>query len=268
MERKEKIRSRVLMTLAAAAMMILLMGVPSMAAGVLDVEMTANGQGAYVYTGMMPDYNTTVYHKITVNKSGALAVAGASFSDYGNQWGLSVVLCNSKKQPIEYSSSYVNSDDVATYGVRPGTYYIQVKNQKNYVVSAAVQSIADKGGASKKKATNIKHKKTITGVMPAGEKAKKADWFKLKMTKNKKLQLNISVEANGYIEFYLYGPSYKKGVRIDSIKSGSGKYYSINALTRKKSKIKAGTYYIKAVRSNYSSNKKASGVYTIKWAMK
>lgn len=69
MERKEKIRSRVLMTLAAAAMMILLMGVPSMAAGVLDVEMTANGQGAYVYTGMMPDYNTTVYHKITVNKS-------------------------------------------------------------------------------------------------------------------------------------------------------------------------------------------------------
>ncbi|MDD6065727.1 MAG: hypothetical protein PUD04_04035 [Firmicutes bacterium] len=269
MKKRETIGKRMFVTLAAAFVMILMMGVPTLAAGSLDVELVPNGKGAYVYTGRMPDYNTVVYHKLTVNKSGALVVAGASFSDYGNQWGLSVVLCNSKKQPIEYSSSYVSGDDVATYGVKPGIYYLQVKNQKNYVVSAALQNMADKGGASKKKATTIKHKKTITGVMPAGEKAKKADWFKFKMTKSKKLQLNISVEANGYIEFYVYGPSYPKGTRLGSIKSGANQYYSVSGyFSKKKAKIKPGTYYIKAVRSGYSSNKKASGVYTIKWMMK
>lgn len=267
MEKAQKISRRILMLLAAAAMLILMMGVTSMAAGVKEVDLVPNESGAYVYTGVLEDSNTTVYHRLVVKKSGMMAVAGASFSSSGTQWGLSVTLCNSKKQVVEPSSStYVSSDKVATYGVKPGTYYIMVKNQKTYVVSAAVQTMADKGGASKKKATTIKHKKTITGIMPAGEKASKTDWFKLKMSKSKKLQLTIKAEGNGYFDFYLYGPSYKNGIRIDSIKNGSGKYYSVQGFTRKKAKIKKGTYYIKVMRSSYS--KKASGAYSIKWAMK
>lgn len=90
MKKRETIGKRMFVTLATAFVMILMMGVPTLAAGSLDVELVPNGKGAYVYTGRMPDYNTVVYHKLTVNKSGALVVAGASFSDYGNQWGLSV----------------------------------------------------------------------------------------------------------------------------------------------------------------------------------
>ena len=53
----------------------------------------------------------------------------------------------------------MSTEDVASYWVKPGTYYILVKNQKYYVVSASMKSMADRGGASKKKATTIKYNK-------------------------------------------------------------------------------------------------------------
>ena len=104
------------------------------------------------------------------------------------------------------------------------------------------------------------------GVMPAGEKASAADWYKIKMPKNKKLELSISQEGSGAFQFYLYGPSYKKGIRIDTLENASGKYTSIDARTRKSSKIKGGTYYIKVCRPSY--DRKANGIYTIKWRAK
>ena len=111
-----------------------------------------------------------------------------------------------------------------------------------------------------------KYKKQIMGVMPAGEKASAADWYKIKMPKNKKLELSISQEGSGAFQFYLYGPSYKKGIRIDTLENASGKYTSIDARTRKASKIKGGTYYIKVCRPSY--DRKANGIYTIKWRAK
>ena len=238
-----------------------------MAAGTQVVDMQKAENGVYSSTATWGDTSTVAYHRLQVTKPGLLYVAGAKYS-YGNQYGMYITLCNSKMQNVDcYSSGqYVTSSDGAYYGVKKGTYYIKVTGYDTYTVAASLKNMADKGGASKKKATTIKHKKQITGVMAAGEKAKKADWFKFNMTKSKKLYLTLSTAGNGYFAFYIYGPSYKNGLYVASLKNSGGKYYSTNSLTRKASKIKAGTYYIKVVRS--SSSASSSGAYTIKWQMK
>lgn len=267
-KKREHAAVRKLFMLMAAFAMILCMKTTANAAGVLDVDMQKNNQ-AYVYTGVLEDYETTVYHRIVIKKAGALVIAGNSIEEDGSRYGLSFSLCDRNKRLLEpYQSTYVSTGEYATYGVRPGTYYIRVKNEKYYVLSAALQKFADKGGTSKKNATKIAHKKKITGVLAAGEKGKKADWFKLVVPKDKKLQIELDTAGNDSIAFYMYGPSYPKGVYIDSLMNKSGKYYSVrtSGLTEKKSKVKKGTYYIKVIRS--SKKKTASGVYSIRWIMK
>ena len=104
------------------------------------------------------------------------------------------------------------------------------------------------------------------GVMPAGESYKATDWYKFKVTNRKVLNLEIETAGTGYFDFYLYGPSYTKGIKICSLKNSSGAYYSINTRTYGKTKVKTGTYYIKAVRSkSTTASKKGSGIYSIKW---
>lgn len=256
--------SRRFLMLAAAFALIFCMKSTANAAGTQVVDMQKSGK-VYIYKGMLEDNHTTVYHRFVVQKSGILAVAGSQISTYGT-YGMNVSLCDKNKRVLEsYRSSYVSTDEPVTYWVKPGTYYLKVENYQYYVLSASSKNVADRGGASKKKATNIKQKKTITGVLPAGEKGSKADWFKFKMTKDKKLQLNLEANGNTGVTFYLYGPSYKKGTSI-YLYNQSQKCYSINAFTRKKAKIKKGTYYIKVVRTTKKNT--VSAGYSIKWSMK
>lgn len=255
--------------LAACAILVMMFGVTSMAAGTKVVNMTAAGNGGYSYQVVGEDSTNIVFHKFTVNKSGLIAVAGLSVTSYGSEAPMSVTLCNSKMQSIDASTSgayLTNSDTVAYYGLKKGTYYLKVTNEENYAIAVQLKAMTDKGGASKKKATNVKKKKQITGVMPAGEKAKKADWFKIKLTKSQKLKLNIAVSGNGYFDFYIYGPGYpSKGRLLKSMKNTNGKFtcYRTTYTSSKKYGLKAGTYYVKVQR--YSSDKKASGAYTLKW---
>ena len=261
--------SRFIKLLLAATLFVLMLGVTASAADV-KVNMTKSN-GIYTYSGVNVNINDNIYHKITVPKDGLLTVTGNeiwSSSYYGTSYySMYVELYNSKMKPLvanKESVSYKNEDYVF-YGVKKGTYYIKVSGEKNYLLVAAFEKMPNKGGSSKAKAKTIKAKKYQKGIMPAGEKAKAADWYKFKVSKKKVLNLYIEAANNGYFEFYLYGPSYKKGIRIDSLMNKSGSYYSINGRTNKKMKVATGTYYIKVIRS--SSSKKASGAYQIKWKL-
>lgn len=268
---KRKIFCKVWKTLLATALLVTALGAGASAAGTKTVDMSRDANGAYVYAGEETDFSTTVYHRLTVSSSGLLGVSGNRYNTYNNAaFGLSVSLCDSNLRALDQSSSgaYVNraAGDIEYYGVSAGTYYLKVSGEKKYEVVAAFEKVSDKAGASKAKAKNIKQKKSTLGVLAAGEKAKKADWYKFKVTKSGKLKLMIEAAGNGYIEFSLYGPSYKKGTRIDTLKNEKGTYFSINSLTRKKIKVKPGTYYIRVKRSSY--NKQGSGIYSIKWQLK
>lgn len=261
---------RILKTLLAAAMFVMLVGMTASAAGEVFVDMPQNAEGTYVYTGQWEDYSTTVYHKITVPKTGALVVNGCNiYSSIGSLGSINVELYNSKLKKVDSDyGQWLNADkeEIAIYGVKKGTYYLKTSGDKQYILSAAFETVTNKGGTSKKKAYTVKHKKTIKGVMPAGEKASATDWYKFKVTKKKILQLKLAAANTGNFEFWLYGPSYKKGLRIDSLDNESNSYYSINSLTKKKIKVKTGTYYIKVKRSSY--DKKASGIYSIYWRLR
>lgn len=269
---KSKIFCKVWKSFLAVMLLTAALGISASAAGTKTVDMSLDSSGAYVYAGEEADYETTVYHRFDVPSSGLIAVTGASRNVYTGAitGGFLVSLYDSSMTPLDKSSSgaYVNaaSSDVEYYGVSKGTYYLKVSGEKKYAVGAAFQKVSDKAGASKAKARTIKQKKEVKGVLAAGEKAKKADWYKFKVTKSKKLKLELSTGGNGYIEFYLYGPSYKKGIRIDALKNEGGTYFSVNGANRKKIKVKPGTYYIRVRRASYDT--KASGIYSIKWQLK
>ncbi len=269
MERKTRSNKKIMKLLLAAAVLALMLGVTSFAAGDVYVDMQPTN-GVYAYSGIWEDNSTNVYHRISVGSSGALAVTGTSVSDYGTLGYVSVELYSSNMKRLDNSNyaTMVNADQtkVAVYGVKKGTYFIKTTGQKRYVLSAAFKKATAKSGTSKKKAVTLKQNKTIRATVPAGESSKATDWYKFNVTKSRKLELTIDTANNGYFEFYLYGPSYKNGVRIGSLKNNGGTYYSINLLSGKKAKVKTGTYYIRVKRSSY--DKKASGIYTIKWRLR
>lgn len=269
MKEMKHISGRLIKTLLAAAMLVLMIGVTASAAGAVKVNMQVTSSGAYSYTGAWEDYDTTAYHKIYVPSSGALVVMGNNvYKSLGTTGSMRVELYNSKLKRVDVKNGqYLNgSDYYAAYGVKKGTYYIKTTGYKDYVLVAAFQKVTNTGGTSKAKAKTISRNKLKMGVMPAGESYKATDWYKFKVTSRKVLNLEIETAGTGYFDFYLYGPSYSKGIKICSLKNSSGKYYSINTRTYGKTKVKTGTYYIKAVRSkSTTASKKGSGIYSIKW---
>lgn len=275
MEKTKRISNKLIKLLLTAAMLVMMLGMTAFAAGDAYVDMTAGESGTYVYRGVWEDSQTNVYHRITVPSTGALVITGNSIweSAYSGStyfYSMKVELYSAKMKRLEPNDygTYVSATDsrVAVYGVKKGTYYIKVSGEDNYSLAAAVEKTTNKGGTSKKKATTISQKKTIKGVMPAGEKSTATDWYKFKVTKNKVLQIKLDTANNGMFQFWLYGPSYKNGIWIDSLENEGGTYYSINSLTKKKVKVAKGTYYIKVKRSTY--DKKSSGIYSIRWALK
>lgn len=250
--------------LTAFMLMLLMTIVMGMGAFAQDriVDMQPQGNGVYSYTEQDGDYSN-VYHRMNVPVTGALVVSGKSMYSFGDS-SIGFKVYNSKMQELT-SSSYVNANDseYATYGVKAGTYYIKTNGYRRYTIAASYEKISDKAGAKKAKAKTLKQGKGMSGVVALGEKSSAADWYKFKVKKGKVLNLEISTLGNGYLRYTIYGPSYKKGLRIADQKNESGAYRSIRLGSNKKSKVKAGTYYIKVTKASY--DKQASGVYNIKW---
>ena len=273
MENKRGIKGRVLKLLTTAFLLVMLCGMNVLAA---DKTVTMKYEnGGYTYAGQMGT-SKAVYHKITVKKTSALLVTAGYTNGYYSK-GMRVTLCNSKKKSLEVSSKgsavnlwnydMANFKGVACYGVKKGTYYIKVTGvpaKDAYMLIVYPQACTDKGGATKGKAATIAHNKAMLGVMCAGESASKADWFKFKVTKKKVLNLYYETASTGKFTLYLYGPSFKNGIKVDSLMNDSGKYYSKRGSS--KLKITPGTYYLKVVRAS-GSHKKGCGIYELKWKL-
>lgn len=249
--------------IAACASLVMAFGITALAAGTQDVTLQNKEKGVYIYQGRCEDYSTTVYHRFEMKKPGYIVVGGTKIISE-SMLDLNIQLCDAKKKVVggPVYVGYEKNTDYAIFGVGKGTHYIKVSGEKDYALYLLPNECGDKGGVSKKKAANIKQKKKINGILPVGEKAKKADWFKFKIKKAKKVNISISFQGQGYIRAYLYGPSYPKGIYMGSQSSLQRvNYNTINKLTGKKAKIKPGTYYLKIMRG-YAG---VSGGYDITW---
>lgn len=248
---------RWLPVLVMAMLLSMLFSMSAMAAN-KTVTMKKNGNGVYEYL-QEKGYTGTVYHKITVPASGLISITGNGISTSGATENLNVVLCDSKKREISYSN-YVNfeNDRMISFGVKKGTYYLKAKTNGIYYLVAGITKMSDKGAATKAKAYGISQKKTVTGVLPVGEKPSKADWFKIKVANNKLLNINISAYCSGKVRFQIYGQSVKKGCTLATVSQKDGSYYV--SKNGKPIRLKAGVYYIKVSRATRT----ASGVYEFK----
>lgn len=261
--------------LLPAMLLAMLLGMSAMAAGTQVVTMTSIGNNMYMYANRDADAGTTYYHRIDIPASGALSVTGNvsgaivhPASAYSGVRAATVSLCNSKLQPVDarsYANVNAQTGSMETYGVKKGTYYIKLSGNTNYAIAAEYTKWTDKGGSSKKKAKSFKLGKTVKGVMAAGEAKSKADWFKVKVSKKKQLQISIKAQSDGPIYFKVYGPSYKKGYLVDYLEDDGGVYKTVTG-GGKKLKVKPGTYYIKVYRGSYYA--RANGIYSIKCSLK
>lgn len=261
MRQEKKIRRRLMPLLLLTMLLSVLFGMNAMAAS--KTVTMKKSSGAYVYQ-QNRGYTGTIYHKITVPTSGVLAVSGNKVYSWG-RGSMDVTVCNSKKKALTYRESVnASGDRYLTYGIQKGTYYLKTSGNGSYILAAGFQKMADRGAASKSKAYAISQKKIITGVIPIGESSNKADWFKIKIGRNKKLYVDIDSKCSGKIRFQLYGPSARKGCTIATLANSEGTYYIGNARTRKPIGLKAGTYYIKVSRAA----KSATGVYSFRCKLK
>lgn len=196
----------------------------------------------------------TNYFMFKATATGYLQVQGDD--NAVNRAYCKVALCNSSKNPLSGETSLRYAP---AYGVKKGkTYYIRVTASYNsngaYTLNAVNKKISDKCGKKKSKAVTLKKKKTKKGVIEAGAKSKNAtNWYKFKLTKKKKVTINVTTNSNDALKITVY----KGGRRIGSktvYNMAEGKLYSSGKWTK-------GTYYIKVQRAN----KNSSGWYTLKW---
>lgn len=257
--KKEKSILRRLMPLLALTMLLsILFGMNAMAAS-KTVTMKKGSKGVYSYT-QTNGYTGTIYHKFTVSSSGVVVIGANNVYSWGTG-SMKVVLCNSKKKEISYSSYVDSANDKMLYcGIKKGTYYLKSSGNASYAIAVSAVKIADKGGASKGKAYTISQKKKITGVLPMGESQNKADWFKIKVPKNKKLYMDVTTLCSGSIRLQVYGPSIRGVTSLILGPDTKGTCYIKNDFTGNPMKLKAGTYYIRVTRST----KGASGAYSLK----
>ena len=206
-----------------------------------------------IYPG---DTKEVTYLKIKPTVTGYIKVAVQSsnvFDEAGD-----IALCNSSKTKLtaeEWIYGRSTSSNAQFYAVKKGkTYYLMMTNFDGKAKVKFTQTkITEKSGATKKKAVSVKAKKLVKGTIIAGEK--QADWYKIKLTKNKKLTLLFDGKSQGSLKMTLYN---KAGKKLDSNTIVYGNTsYELESF----SKYNKGTYYVKIERSSAKSN----GYYTFKW---
>ena len=206
-----------------------------------------DGKGCVTYT---KDYDRTVYHKLKIAHTGMVNIMGVAISGTGTYSGVSIKLLNSKKMQIQ--SLYTLESEKFAKGVvlKKGTYYLAVKENYRYILSANNSSkLKDDAGSSKSKAKLVKVGKKLNTYFIASDSSNKSKWFKIKINKKAKLNFNVSVRdsKNGNIKVEVI-PANNNELLLNTtlyVNSKNGKLYS-------KDKLNPGTYYI--CIKNYSAN--------------
>lgn len=168
-----------------------------------------------------------------------------------------VEICNSGKKSLSRQNYLYTQDASIVFGVKKGvTYYFKVTGASELIaVRCTEKAVTEKSGTSRKKAKTLKQNKNTSGTIVAGDKT--ADWYKIKVTKSKKLTFKVSGSCSGSFKLTLYKSNGKKWATGTTMINDVNDSDSIK--TNKK--VTKGTYYIKVERSDSLS----SGYYTLKW---
>lgn len=147
-------------------------------------------------------------------------------------------------------------------GLAKGTYYIKLSNGSDsyYSLKYKFTPITDKSGSAKSKAAALKLGTATKGLILTTDKKGKADWYKITLTKDQAVELELTGDVTDDISlsFYdsdnsLFGKLYVN--EYSTVDSGAP-YVS----TGKGQKLPKGTYYIKVTKDGSST----SGSYSVK----
>ena len=244
-----------LLLLALTFMLTLMFGMTTMAAA-KTVSLSNNKW----YTDKSTDFKRpAVYHKIRIPRSGLITVTGYTYSNYSTYRStLKVQLYNSKKKPLQKYKKYTALYNYKTYyAVKKGVYYIKTQDNR-YKLKYSYKAVSDNRGSSKAKARTINKNKLTKGLLVAGEKGSKVDWYKIVLTKPQNLKITYSALANELIQFKIIPDS------TNILISNSSAFLRNNKqIFSSRSAFPAGTYYIQVFR--YGNSTDCSGYYTLKW---
>lgn len=214
------------------------------------------------------------YIKFKATNTGYVTIKmqNASALDYAYGY---ITFCDSKKKALNSANEkWDTSYDKAAYytrsfGVKKGkTYYVKIESLYGVKVTATFKKVTKSSNSSKAKAKTLKAKTTAKGVIIAGEKS--VDWYKIKVSGNKKIQLSYTAKTNGDTDYNgikvtlctKNGKPYKSSDWVSAWTPSSWyKAFRTNSLTGQQVGVADGTYYIKVERYNKTS----SGYYTLKW---
>lgn len=215
-----------------------------------------------------------IYLTFRAVKDGLLTVTGQNFQG-------TVQLQKENGKAISDSIAYDTQDEdfeTANFGVSKGTTYrlcfngalaeptkeqaaqtttgqtTQSTFKSYYSVRLSNTAVSSVAGSRRAKAQVMKRGKSYQGVITAGKK--ETDWYRINLNKPQRFRLNYEAKTCGSLKIYFYGTGIRNHVstfrRTDE--GLVGRVWT-------GSKVSAGTYYVKVVRSGNNS----SGVYTLTW---
>lgn len=223
-------------------------------------ELNLNETSQAVYT---EDAAKTLYHKLTVKKDGVVTVSGGAYQEVGTSLqasSLYIQLCNKNKKSLTNATLSSLNLYSENFALKKGTYYVAVTSGLRYQLSSSVNTWKDRSGTKQSKAKLIRKKKTVKGMIALTDSTKKVDWFKIKISKRSKIQLNVAAVCTGT----------SSNMKVEIVPAN--KHYTLlNASVllgttgrklKSRSKLNAGVYYIKVTKLT----KSCSGVYGITYA--
>lgn len=212
------------------------------------------------------------YYKIVAPKRGYIRVEVKSPYEH---YAASYVLCDSKKRELsgtedDFYGEYYNGKS-HDFAVEKGTYYLKLYDPDGpsdlYKFRYTFNAVADKKNYTIKKAVTVKPGKNVACVIYTKDKqAAWERWYKIKLTKKKRVSLSYSVGPGSYTNEWHAELCDSKGNWISPFWPDNG----VEGTEYTPRKIAPGTYYIK-INTNYrqytpESLKQTMGMaLTFKW---
>lgn len=217
-----------------------------------------SGKAKYVTLVDSKDVN---YYQFSLKQDGAIKV----YTTYGNgtKCEAQVEVCQKAGSSYKTVAKLESAVEGSVVGLAKGTYYLKLKGEASYYsLKYDLTVSSDKSGSSKQKAASLKLGTAAKGVITVQDKASKADWYKIKLTKNQSVTLSLSGDVTGIVslEFYDSSNLFWGGLVISEYTKDDSTVPYLVSFDGKGKKLPKGTYYIKITKDKSSS----SGSYSVK----
>jgi biopolymer transport protein ExbD len=217
-----------------------------------------SGKGKYVTLVDDKDVN---YYQFSLKQDGAVKV----YTTYGNgtKCDAQVEVCQKAGGSYKTVAKLDSTVEGSVVGLAKGTYYIKLKGEASYYsLKYDLTVSSDKSGSSKQKAAALKLGTAAKGVITVQDKASKADWYKIKLTKNQSVTLSLSGDVTGIVslEFYDSSDIFWGGLIISEYTKDDSTVPYLVSVDAKGKKLPKGTYYMKVTKDKNAT----SGSYSVK----